>query len=192
MRTAARVPRSGSVRSTLVVKGADELSLSDWVVLAVVAEGPTHGWPVVRILRADGAIGRIWTVARPIVYRSLTTLTTAGYVEPCGEVPGVRGPQRTLVRVTRRGRAALNRWLAAPVEHVRDVRSEFLVKLALLDRAGKPALPLITKQREALVPVVRAVSAGTRTSGFDAVLVTWRREQARAVDRFLHALERDR
>jgi len=36
-----------------------ELSIADWVVLGVVAEAPTHGWPVVRALRADGPIGRV-------------------------------------------------------------------------------------------------------------------------------------
>jgi hypothetical protein len=44
-------------------------------------------------------------------------------------------------------------WLTRPVEHTRDVRSELLVKLALLDRAGKDPQPLLAAQREQLVPV---------------------------------------
>ena len=57
-----------------MAKALPELSLSDWAVLALVTEGPTHGWPVVRELRADGSLGRVWTVARAVVYRSLFTL----------------------------------------------------------------------------------------------------------------------
>src|SRR5205809_525334 len=61
-----------------------DLSLSDWAVLGVVAQGPTHGWPIVRMLAADGALGRVWTVGRPVVYRSMTTLTDVGLIEPAG------------------------------------------------------------------------------------------------------------
>jgi DNA-binding PadR family transcriptional regulator len=163
------------------------LSLSDWVVLGVVAERPTHGWPVVRELAADGAIGRVWTVSRPLVYRSIATLLAEELIEECGEAAGVRGPQRTIVRATRRGRTALRRWLDHPVDHVREVRSELLVKLALLDRAGRSADALIARQLERLDPVFDAVTRRSAAGGFDAVLASWRREQALAARRFLRA-----
>ena len=165
-----------------------ELSIADWVVLGLVAEGPTHGWPIVRALRADGAIGRVWTVPRPVVYRSLTTLTERGYIEERGEASTSRGPQRTIVRATRRGRAALRRWLETPVEHVRDVRTELLVKLALLGRSEQSPRRLLERQIEHLAPVIRAVSTRPTGEGFDLVLARWRREQAIAVDRFLRSL----
>lgn len=165
-----------------------ELSIADWVVLGLVAEGPTHGWPIVRALRADGAIGRVWTVPRPVVYRSLTTLTERGYIEECGEASTSRGPQRTIVRATRRGRAALRRWLETPVEHVRDVRTELLVKLALFARSEQTPRRLLERQIEHLAPVIGAVSTRPTGEGFDLVLARWRREQAIAVDRFLRSL----
>jgi len=168
-----------------------DLSIAEWVVLGLVAENPTHGWPIVRALRADGPIGRVWTVPRPIVYRSLTTLTGAGYIEECDDSSQSRGPQRTIVRVTRRGRAALRRWLDVPVEHVRDVRTEFLVKLALLSRRGQSSRSLVEHQIEHLQPLVHAVSGAADGTGFDLVLARWRREQAVAVDRFLHSLLAD-
>jgi PadR family transcriptional regulator AphA len=165
-----------------------DLSLADWVVLGLVAEGPTHGWPIVRMLRADGELGRVWTVPRPIVYRSLTTLTDRGLIEQGTEATESRGPKRTIVRVTRAGRTALKRWLSSPVEHVRDVRTELLVKLALLDRAGMSSRELVDRQVSQLEPVIRAVSAAPPGEGFDVVLAGWRREQALAVDRFLRSL----
>jgi len=164
-----------------------ELSLSDWVVLGVVGEAPTHGWPVVRELAADGAIGRIWTVSRPLVYRSLGTLVAEGFIEERGEVAGVSGPQRTIMRATRPGRAVLRRWLDQPVDHVREVRSELLVKLALLARAGRSSDALIARQLDRLAPVFAANTRRSTGDGFDAVLATWRREQALAVRRFLRA-----
>jgi DNA-binding PadR family transcriptional regulator len=170
-----------------VPKPLPDLSLSDWVVLGVVAERPTHGWPVVRALAPDGEVGRVWTVSRPLVYRSLATLLADGFVEECGETEGVRGPQRTIVRATRRGRAALHRWLDEPVDHVREVRSELLVKLALLERAGRPSAPLLARQRERLEPVFAAVTTKRSGDGFESVLASWRREQALAVQRFLRS-----
>jgi PadR family transcriptional regulator AphA len=165
-----------------------DLSLADWVVLGVVAEGPTHGWPIVRTLRSDGELGRIWTVPRPIVYRSLAALTERGLIEESPAASESRGPKRTIVRATRPGRAASKRWLGTPVEHVRDVRTELLVKLALLDRAGRSPRDLVERQITHIEPVIRAVSAPPAGVGFDLVLARWRREQALAVDRFLRSL----
>jgi DNA-binding PadR family transcriptional regulator len=164
------------------------LSIADWVVLGLVAEGPTHGWPIVRALRADGAIGRVWTVPRAVVYRSLATLTDRGYIEEIDDGAASGGPKRSIVRATRRGRAALRRWLETPVEHVRDVRTELLIKLALLARANRDPHVLIERQIAHLEPVFGAVSKRPAGTGFDLVLARWRREQAVAVDRFLRTL----
>ncbi len=171
-----------------MAKPLPELSLSDWAVLAVVAEGQTHGWPVVLELRSDGALGQIWTVGRPLVYRSLSTLLERGLIEERGDVPGARGPRRTIMRATRSGHGALRRWLATPVEHVRDVRTEFLLKLALLARADRSPQELVERQVEQLGPVLRAVTERPARDGFDGVLARWRREQALALERFFDSL----
>jgi PadR family transcriptional regulator AphA len=163
-----------------------DLSLTDWVVLGVIAEEPTHGWAVTRVLAADGELGRVWTVRRPLVYRAITTLITAGLVEECGEQEGTRGPTRTLVRATAAGRRALRRWLDRPVAHVRDVRTELLVKLLLLERAGRPVDALIRRQEAALAPIFAALGARPPAD----VLGRWRHESAKAVQRFLRTLPR--
>ena len=175
-----------------MAKPLPELSLSDWAVLAVVAEGETHGWPVVLALRADGALGQVWTVGRAVVYRSLSTLVALGLIEERGDTPGSRGPQRTIVRATRSGHATLRRWLATPVEHVREVRTEFLLKLAVLDRAGRSPDELIERQVEQLAPLLQAVTRPPSGDGFDLVLAKWRREQALAVERFFRSLATSR
>lgn len=163
--------------------------MTDWAVLGVVAEGTTHGFAVARELAADGPVGRIWAVHRPLVYRSLAHLAATGLVEEVGPAPGA-GPPRTLVRATPPGRRRLRRWLHRPVEHVRDLRSELLLKLVLLDRAGLPAAALVEAQR----PVVREIKRGLETQlraarGFDAVVARWRLEAAVAAERFLERLQ---
>jgi hypothetical protein len=100
-----------------------------------------------------------------------------------------QGPVRSLIEATPAGRDAAAAWLTRPVSHTRDVRSELLVKLALLDRAGADPLPLIRAQREHLGPVADALRERLGSvSGFDRTLALWRFETASATVRFLEAL----
>ena len=113
------------------------LSTTEYAVLGVLAEGTSHGFALAKLLAADSEVGRVFRVRRPLVYRALDRLVEAGYAEPVSTEKGDAGPQRVVHKITRRGRRQLDRWLAQPVEHVRDIRIEFLLKLALLDRRGR-------------------------------------------------------
>ena len=155
-------------------------TLTEWVVLGLLAQGPTHGFALARRLRRGGEVGRVWAASRPLTYRALDQLVAARWAEPIGTEPGA-GPVRTLHRITPAGRRALARWLAAPVEHLRDVRSELLVKLLLLEQAGRSPAPLVAAQRTAFRAPLRAA---LEAPGTDAV-TRWRRAQAEAVERFL-------
>jgi DNA-binding PadR family transcriptional regulator len=171
------------------VSPVPDLSLAESVVLAIVDEAPIHGFGVAALVSREGAIGRVWQIPKPVVYRALGRLDEAGLVAVGPEEPG-RGPTRRPYAVTDAGRAQVAEWLALPVEHVRDVRSELLVKLALLDRRGSSAIPLLTAQREAFAPIVdgltRRPDAGP--AGFDHTLATWRRANAEAAVAFIDAL----
>src|SRR5262245_29519827 len=104
------------------------LALNDWVVLGLLAEHEQHGFAISRELGEDGSLGRTWTVRRSLVYRAIDHLLALGLIEPVRTEDGDHGPRRTVMRPTRRGRARLRAWLQTPVEHLRDVRSELLVK----------------------------------------------------------------
>lgn len=108
-------------------------------MLCLVTEVPRHGFALRSLTARDGEVGRVWFVAAPLVYRASTRLS--GRTEP-----GDRGPQRTAYALTRRGRAAARDWLARPVDHVRDLRSELLPKLTLLERAGVDPTALVAAQ----------------------------------------------
>lgn len=168
---------------------AVEPSLTELVVLALATEGTTHGWALARTLAPDGEVGAIWTVHRSLVYRAVGRLTHAGLLREKGLEPGHRGPSRTLVSATPRGRRVVSSWLERPVTHVRDMRSEFLVKLALLHRSGVPSGSLVAVQRAALEPIAAQLRAQlARADGFDEVLARWRVESSDAALRFLDAL----
>jgi PadR family transcriptional regulator AphA len=162
------------------VASRDSQLTSD-VCLALVVEAPTHGWALVRALAPDADIGRIWSVTRPLVYRALDGLVADGLVVRAASAPG-QGPERAILRATPRGRRVVTVWLDEPVAHLRDVRTALLVKLALRARRGLSSESLLLAQREAFAPVIRTLGRRGRA---DDPVVLWRRETARAVDRFL-------
>ena len=52
-------------------------SLGAWAVLGLLCEGDTHGWTLVRALAPQGEIGRVWSIPRAIVYRTVGLLVDA-------------------------------------------------------------------------------------------------------------------
>ena len=161
--------------------GGEGLRLADFVCLALVAEGAEHGWAVGSLLAADGELGRIWSLSRALTYRSIDSLVDQELLTRSGTAQG-RGRDRRLVRITDAGRLALQRWLDTPVGHLRDVRTELLLKLVLRHRAGIANQPLLRAQRELFGPAIAGLTTGHRELD---VVDRWRMESARAVQRFL-------
>jgi len=166
------------------------LSLNEWAVLALLAEQPSHGFALAKELDVDGDLGQIWTVRRPFVYRALAHLEQLSLVAQEGVEPGRAGPRRTVFGPTPAGRAAVDRWLATPTAHVRDLRTRLLLQLRVLDRRGRDLAPLAAAQLRQLAPLVRGLAdqVGER-SDFGRLLAQWRLEQANAAVRFLERVE---
>lgn len=163
-----------------------DLSVREWAVLGAVAEAPTHGFAIARLLADDGPLGQVWTVRRAEVYQALKRLVQLGLVQEGVTEPGQRGPDRTLMAASPAGAERLRQWLFDPVDHVRDVRSLLLLKLILLHRAGLDAMPLISAQRARLVPVVDGLErTAAAAEGFERVLAQWRLASCRATVDFL-------
>ncbi len=76
-------------------------------------------------------------------------------------------------------------WLAAPVDHLRDVRSGLLLKLVLAARLGVPAAPLVEAQRARFATPLAALADRPPTG--DPVAL-WRHHSAAAVAAFLDDL----
>ena len=166
-----------------------EPSLTEWAVLGLLCERPAHGWDVARAFAADGEIGQVWTVSRPLVYRAVNVLRDLGYVTERGTTPSATGPRRTLLAPTPRGRQALRRWLARPTEHMRDLRSELLVKLLLLGRGRQGLDP--TPSGPARSPRTRRERTRTaclRSRRIRQDIIAWRLSTARAARAFVEAL----
>lgn len=162
-----------------------ERTLTEWVVLGLLAEAPAHGFALTRLLDRGGDVGRVWAATRPLTYRAIDQLEADGLVSPVRTEAGA-GPQRTVHRPTPRGRRALTTWLQQPVPRFRDVRAELLVKLLLLERSDQPTEPLLAAQRATFAPLLAEVRAAAVTDS----VTRWRRAQAEAVASFLGPVRR--
>lgn len=169
-----------------LVERRPTLSVNEWAVLGVLVDKPRHGYDIAAELRPGMPIGNVWRLTRQLVYRALERLDALGLAEPRRTELGEAGRPRTIYGPTRRGRAALRSWLTTPVEHLRDVRGAFLLKLVLLDRLGHERHALVEAQWAAFAELLDDL--GAPPPGED-VVATWRHHSACAVAAFLEALD---
>jgi molybdopterin-binding protein len=157
------------------------LPLAEWVCLTLITQEVVHGWALGSMLAPEGELGRIWTLSRPLTYRAIDGLVDKQLITRTGQAAG-RGRNRVLLAPTSSGRRLAKKWLDTPVEHLRDVRTELLVKLFLRRRAGIENQPLLAAQLERFGPTIDRL---TSCDADDDLVDLWRRESARAVRRFL-------
>lgn len=165
----------------------DQLLLGEWACLGLLVAGPAHGYDVAARLKPGGDVGRVWSLSRALTYRALDQLVGRGHAEQVGEEPGIAGGNRTILAATRAGRTLLRRWLATPVVHLRDLRSELLLKLVLCDVCGVDRTPLVVGQRAHIAEMADSL-AGQLAARPDDVVARWRFEAAQAALRFLDHL----
>ena len=166
-----------------------DLAPGEWAVLALLCERPAHGWALARQLEENGELGSIWSLKRPLVYRSIEILEARGMIVPSGSEPGARGPNRTIFRATPEGHQAVAAWLQEPVEHVREGRSLLLLKLVFAQRTCVDPRPMLTAQQAAIVEAVASLEQRvSESAGADAILLRFRLESSRAVGRFIDGM----
>lgn len=96
------------------------------------------------------------------------------------------------MRTTPAGRRHLTGWLSSPVAHPRDVRSELMVKLTLIERLGDDPRTLARAQLDAFADVFSGLTVQARVAtGPDRLVALWRFENTRAIERTLRAIVTD-
>ncbi len=155
------------------------------VVLALVVQEPRHGWALQEVLSPRGEIGQAWTLSKQLVYRAIDSLVENGLVRRAAPKDG-GGGDRVVISPTAAGRRAAEVWLRAPVQHLRDVRTELVVKVMLREQSGLPIAPFIKDQRKQFQPLIDAIESIPATTPVHM----WRRESASAVKRYLTRLEK--
>jgi DNA-binding PadR family transcriptional regulator len=173
----------------------ESLTPSELSVLTLLVEAPRHGWSLATTLARDGELGSIWSMARPLVYTGLRHLESGGYIETSGIERGDRGPHRVIFKATPLGKKTVKEWLEEPVDHVRDIRSLFLLKVVLAQRLGLDPEPLLVAQRALMTPFVAYLEARLEdvdpvADPTEATVLFFRLETAQTTVRFIdHMLD---
>lgn len=167
----------------------DQLLLGEWACLGILYPSPTHGFAIAARLKPAGDVGRVWSLSRALTYRSLEQLTLRAYVQPVGEEPGIAGGNRTILAATRTGRAQLRKWLATPVTHLRDIRSELLLKLVIAEICEIDINKMLVAQHVHIAQMADAIAHNIEAAPGDVVAL-WRSESVNAALRFLERVPR--
>lgn len=162
-----------------------QLLLGEWACLGILYPAPTHGFAIAARLKPSGDVGRVWSLSRPLTYRSLDQLTAREYVHAIGEEPGIAGGNRTILAATRTGRAQLRKWLATPVVHLRDLRSELLLKMVIAEICDIDLTTMLDRQRSHIRQMSVTLAAQANSSDAVDVVALWRSESSQAALRFL-------
>jgi PadR family transcriptional regulator AphA len=117
----------------------------EFAALGFLIEGDAlHGYDLRQ--RMEVALGSVWHVALSQLYNVLRRLSERGWVS-CRLETQEGAPPRRVCEATAQGRRAFLAWARSPVDHLRDLRVEFIAKAYLLRRIEPEALPgLISAQ----------------------------------------------
>jgi len=107
-------------------------------LLGLLEREPRHGYDLAREFTGGTVLGEIVHLEPSMLYAYLKKLEGSGQVRSVVQTQGSR-PPRKVFELTDDGEQALVAWLTEPVEHTRDLRLEFLLKLAIArERPGTP------------------------------------------------------
>lgn len=96
--------------------------------------GSGHGYDLARNFSDGQPLALVLRLEPGMLYHHLKKMEKHGWVESSLE-PQASRPARQVHSLTEAGRTELRRWLAEPVQHTREIRLEFLVKLYFARRS---------------------------------------------------------
>ena len=123
----------------------------DISLLGFLVEKPLHGYELHREVTDLKGFGIVWKLKIGKLYTMLNKLHSANLVTTTSYREGNR-PIRNEYYITANGEKTFREWLKKPVQHGRDFRNSFLLKLFFsLKQSKLDALNLITAQQQECV-----------------------------------------
>ena len=128
---------------------AEQHEVAEYGLLGLLRDAPSHGYALAADFAPEGRLGTILHLKMSQLYAYLHKLERHGWLVAHEDGAESIRPRRVFT-LTDAGRETFDRWLAQPVAATRDVRLEFLVKLAFaLERDPALAARLVSSQRAA-------------------------------------------
>lgn len=170
-----------------------QLRAPDYAILGLLMMGPRHGYELAPYFARQGELGLVCTLGIPRLYALLHTLEELGHVQSeSSTLSG--GPPRKIFSLTEGGNSAFRAWLDEPIERLRRIRQDFLLKLYFARKLeGQDPLRVINAQIEACRSVSDDLSLIASEAGdaFPALVYQSRKVLADATVTWLQS-ERER
>ena len=151
----------------------------EYVVLALLGLRPMHGYEMACVLEDEG-LGAVCPIEQGTLYTYIRNVEARGLVDWVEERHGARPPRKTY-RLTASGREVTDTWLRQPVERMREVRLEFLIKLYFLEKQDPEAhRRLLSEQIQVCEGYLSGLAARPQSDGFEALVLRSKRSAAEA------------
>jgi DNA-binding PadR family transcriptional regulator len=165
------------------------LTPAEYAVLGLVRQKPAYGYELQRHLSGKRGLGRVCPVEPAMVYAILKSLSGLELID--GVWDNSAYPPKAVYTATEQGYATFQRWLSSPVERMREVRLDFLVKLYFsLKEDEELARQLVTAQIETTRDYADEIAREqdeleTMMPSFDAIVLESKASAARITREWL-------
>lgn len=140
-----------------------QLLPGEYAVLGVLLFRPMHGYEIACYLAAEG-LDAVCPVEQSTLYTYLRNVEARGLVSWTEERVGLRPPRKTYA-LSESGQALVHDWLRRPVERMREVRLDFLLKLFFLNLTDPQSMARLLAEQ---IAVCEAYLAHIRQSEADS------------------------
>ena len=157
----------------------------EYGLLGFLRDGSSYPYEIHQQLEQTAVLHLVWHLKQRQTYALLERLEEEGYLTSTTQEQGRRPPRRML-HLTPSGKAAFEQWVTLPVEHGRDFRQEFMIKLYFAQREGPETLPLlidsqIEASREWLHRFQAQLAAISTEEPLDRLVILFRIGQLEAI-----------
>jgi PadR family transcriptional regulator AphA len=119
---------------------------SEYALLGILMTGPKHGYEMHSYLSSH--MDQFWRLSMSQIYALLKRMEKKGMIISKAELQNNR-PAKNIFFITPMGKERFLNWVYSPVNHVRNLRIEFMAKLFFIKELKlKRALDVIDKQSE--------------------------------------------
>jgi DNA-binding PadR family transcriptional regulator len=116
--------------------------------LGFLRSGPIHGYQLHKEISDKKEIGGVWFIKMGKMYAILKKLESYKWINSVSVKEGNR-PQKNTYSLTRKGKDVFNDWMLSPINHGRDLRIQFLLKIFFMKSGNyKNWKNIFTNQRK--------------------------------------------
>ena len=160
----------------------------EYAILGALMKRPMHGYDLHKFLSCG--LGMVWHVGISNIYAMLKKLEADGHIRSTLKTQGNR-PARRVFAITEDGEGVFKEWISKPVDSIRDMRVEFIVKLYFLRELGlAEGHALIGRQMAVCQRILKCVDGSAMTqSDLARLLFDFRTLQIRSILSWLEECE---